>query len=282
MTPSQEGALALFHEESCAPDPDCFVDVTLGGYPDTTNNVLCGEVADFSQFVSAIDLANAPLQPDSFTFSHVAGAWSALTEIDAEWSGAMQNPSGMPLGGYSVEFDRVSGTRPDNGIDVTQDTDPHSTTSATLGDGHWYFHLRTCDTGAFCNDALHFGPFGIDQSAPIWTAAPTTLSHPSSDPVIEVAWSSAVDPFAGVAGYAWQFDSNPAWSCDQVQDGDDTVLEASSDPLPFGDHYFHVCAVDVLGHWSDTNTLGPIAIVPPIFVDGFESGDTSAWSLTVP
>ena len=53
--------------------------------------------------------------------------------------------------------------------------------------------------------------------------------------------------------------------------------------LPAGAWYVHVCAADNAGNWSSASAIGPFVILPgAIFVDGFESGDTSAWSAAVP
>jgi len=45
--------------------------------------------------------------------------------------------------------------------------------------------------------------------------------------------------------------------------------------------YLHLCAVDNLGQWGAVVSSGPYPICP-LFADDYESGDTSAWSVTVP
>ncbi len=98
--------------------------------------------------------------------SHTVSTWSNANQVTVEWSGAADSGS-AGLVGYSVLFDTSPTTTPDDTVDVAHTSDPHSTTSAALGEGnsHW-FHLRTCDGAGNCTSTVHVGPFWIDTSPP--------------------------------------------------------------------------------------------------------------------
>jgi len=63
---------------------------------------------------------------------------------------------------------------------------------------------------------------------------------------------------------------------DEVYNGGSST---ASLPIVPGVHSIVATATDAAGNTSE---FSPPAAVPPIFSDGFESGDTSAWSVTVP
>ena len=77
---------------------------------------------------------------------------------------------------------------------------------------------------------------------------------------ITVTWGNSTDVLSNVSGYAWEFNQNPTWTCDQVLDGNATVTSATSPPLANGTWYFHVCSVDTLGNWS-APTNSPAIVV---------------------
>ncbi len=296
LSAAQESNLKLLHEQadpSCDPPGSvCFVDVTSAGQPDTAANELCGEVTSFSQFFAAIDLATAPFNPTAEA-SQTPGTWQDATSLSTTWSGAAANPSGGALAGYSVSFTAAAPALPDQVIDVPHGADPHGAASGPLGEGRWYFNLRTCDVNGFCAAAVGIGPFGLDRSAPSWPIDPLSSSHsdvPQGEGTIDVAWQGAIDPFSGVAGYAWEITpSSEGWTCDQVIDGGADVLDTSV-TVSAGEWTFHVCAVDTVGHWSAVTSLGPLAVASTcvtdpaacLFTDGFESGNLEAWTSHTP
>ena len=210
--------------------------------------------------------AAAPANPILTSPTHTPGVWSQAGQVDVRWSGAADEVGGAGVAGYSTVFDAIAGTTPDATIEVAHGTDPHSFTSASLADGgSYYFHLRTCDFAQNCSGPVHLGPFRIDRTAPSVVGNLTSPSHaigvPSSDPTVDVTWSAATDASSGVDGYAFAFDGNVAWTCDQVKDAEETAAGTSSPPLAGGAWYFHACTRDNAGNWSSVVTSGPYSII---------------------
>ncbi len=107
--------------------------------------------------------ATPPTNPTSFTSSHTQYAWSNDRTVYESWSGAADNLSGVK--GYACVWDQNSTTIPTKIINVT----PNSTTSPTLTDGQWYFHLITCDSatpGNWSTSTVHIAGYYIDGTAP--------------------------------------------------------------------------------------------------------------------
>jgi N-acetylneuraminic acid mutarotase len=206
--------------------------------------------------------AAAPTEPTVVSTTHTIGGWGTVPVIGMQWSGASDAGSG--LAGYSVQFDHGATAAPDWSVDVVHGADPQTLGSPSLGEGAWYFHLRTCDLAGNCGAALHRGPYGIDSTAP---SAPGSLASPShtvgvasGDPTIEVTWTAATDAASGVNGYAVLFDANPTAACDQVVDQNGAATGATSNPLASGTWYAHVCAVDTAGNWGTVAHAGPYTI----------------------
>ena len=199
------------------------------------------------------------------------------------WSGASDG-AGSGLAGYSVLFDTNPLTEPDTAADVLHSSDPHSASAGLPdGDANW-FHLRTCDLAGNCASGVHLGPYWIDTTAP---AGPTNLvstSHTpgvdSDDRSVDMAWTAATDSASGLDGYGWAVTGSPTWTCDQVKDLEQGAATSTTPDLADGVWWFHLCAADNLGNWGAVASAGPYTI-GFVFVDGFESGDTSAWSSTV-
>ncbi len=204
-----------------------------------------------------------PSNPAVSSLTHVAGAWSPLSTVGMEWSGA-SDTGGSDVAGYSVLFDLAPTSVPDTAVDVPHAADPHAASSDPLPSGGHYFHLRTCDAAGNCTAAVHLGPFLVDTSAPVAASDLTSSSHPVGVPVdeaiIAVSWNPAVDAESGVAGYASAFDAADSWACDQSQDLAATATGVSSPALSSGSWYFHLCAVDLVGNWSEVATAGPFVV----------------------
>jgi hypothetical protein len=226
---------------------------------------------------------DAPSGPTTVaSTTHTIGAWSTDSTISVSWSGADTGARGNPLAGYSVLFDTLPGGDPDTAIEVAQTSDPH-TVSTTLADSAaTYFHLRACDIRQGCSAPVHLGPFAIDSTPPSAVPALTSTSHEvgivSSDRTIDTTWDAATDNLSGVSGYAYELSSEGSWSCDGIID---TSTLSSTSEMATGSWYWHICAVDTAGNWGPVQSIGPFLLTNQIFADGFESGDTIAWSRSI-
>lgn len=219
-----------------------------------------------------------PVNPMLSSPSHEAEAWSSNPEIEVEWSGAVdRDPTGESFGsgvaGYSIAFSDSSDTSVDEFIDVPHGTDPHSVISDLLPDSqsHW-FHLRTCDNAGNCSERVSAGPYWIDATAPDGPFDLASSTHVPGDPsipdnVIEVSWTSAVDPpsgpdevASGLAGYSYVFNQSPSAGPNPVQDLPFDATTISSETLGDGLWWFHVRAIDVAGNVGQPQTIGPFAV----------------------
>ena len=108
--------------------------------------------------------------------------WSTDTTVAASSTGATDSRSGVD--GYSIDWSQQPSTVPDS----VKDTTGSSSTSAPLGDGQWWFHLRTRDNAGNWSGAVHLGPFRIDTTPPS-NPSVTSPSHVpgqwSNDPTVE-------------------------------------------------------------------------------------------------
>lgn len=97
------------------------------------------------------------------------------------------------IAGYSYIWDPL----PSHYVDLTiEGTDPYASHSS-LDDGWWYLHVRAIDHAGNGGDIAHFGPFGVDTTAPTcWLNAPR---YANSDTCL-VEWT-AYDADSGVASY---------------------------------------------------------------------------------
>jgi len=217
--------------------------------------------------------------------SHTPGAWSRERVVEVTWSGASDS-GGSGVVGYSLVFDEWPATLPDETVDIFHSVDPHASSSDALADGssHW-FHLRTCDGAGNCSLAVHLGPFWVDGTPPL-AAELSSPSHEvgmaSADQTVELVWVPDAGDLSGIDGYGMELSGAAVWQCDGVKDEEETTTSLTTEPLPAGSWFFHHCTVDNAGNWSAVSSIGPFVIVPGLlFADGFESGDTSAWSATV-
>ncbi|MCP4895549.1 MAG: hypothetical protein GY906_01130, partial [bacterium] len=134
--------------------------------------------------------------------------------------------------------------------------------------------------------ASHIAKWVCDKEPPGTVSDLFSPSHPLSTPTanetIDMTWTAATDN-VGVVGYGYEFSASSSWTCDQAQDTAGT--SATSLPLSDGAWYFHICAADDVGNWGAVISAGRYWVDMTgsiVFLDGFESGDTSAWSSTVP
>ncbi len=134
-----------------------------------------------------------PTAPTGYNATPAANAWSNDNTVQVSWTGTTH--SSCRIAGYSLAWDGAPTTLPD----TTRDTAASSTTSAPLGDGLWFLHVRTQDAwGSWSPSALHAGPFQID------TLAPTSAANaPAADQGENVSFTGRhrQDTLSGVASF---------------------------------------------------------------------------------
>ena len=188
--------------------------------------------------------------------SHIPGAWSNDPTVELAWSGATDAHSGVD--GFSYAWTPQAATLPDDAKDAEETA--ASTTSPTLADGDWWFHLRTRDNAGNWSSAVHIGPFRID------TVAPTnpTVTSPSHDigswsnkPSVVVRW----DGGAGES-YSVEWSASESTEPDAVAEGTATQSESVR---PDGASWFHLRTRTEAGAWSHASHIGPFLIdtAPP-------------------
>jgi subtilisin family serine protease len=191
----------------------------------------------------------APANPTVASFSHTVNAWSNDATVELSWTGAADGASGVD--GYSYQWSQSASTVPDQLKDSTP-------TNLPLGEGSWWFHLRTVDAAGNWSGAVHLGPFRID------TVSPTnpTLASPghavdawSNDPTVELMWPGAADEGSGVDGYSYLWSPSPSTLPDETKDS-----SPASGALADGDWWFHLRTRDNAGNWSGAVHLGPFRI----------------------
>lgn len=214
--------------------------------------------------------ATPPSNPSVTSPSHTPGQWSNDPTVDATWSGASDGASGVD--GYSIEWSPQASTVPD----TVKDTAGSSTTSQTLPDGDWWFHLRTRDNAGNWSSAVHLGPFRIDTVAPTnpTLSSPShTVGEPSHDNTVEVEWTSLTQ----ADGYSYEWSQNPQTQPDEVADAGGTTTSATSDPLNDGGWWFHL-RTRVGPNWSHESHIGPFLIdttAPVTTITAGPSGTTT-------
>jgi len=93
---------------------------------------------------------------------HKLRKWSRDRRITMSWTAGADGGSGVD--GFSFAFNHGSSTLPN----ATKDTEQgeRKATSAKLGTGKWWFHLRTVDNVGNWADAVNRGPYFIDVTRP--------------------------------------------------------------------------------------------------------------------
>ena len=111
----------------------------------------------------------------------------------------------------------------------------------------------------------------VDSTPP---EAPADLSAQAITPFeVDLGWTAPSDN-TGVTGYRLYRDGSPVKSLGTTTACTDPVLGGST-------HSYEVTALDVAGNESPRSAAVTITTPPPpspVFADGFESGDLSAWS----
>lgn len=126
-----------------------------------------------TQGASNVADTGIPADPTGFITSHTPGEASIDPSMSVSWpdeeqdGGAYDGKSGVA--GYSVSWDMIQDSVPDETLDITADDETASSFTADQ-DGDWWFHLRTRDNAGNWTSTVHVGPFTIDRVAP---SAPT-------------------------------------------------------------------------------------------------------------
>jgi hypothetical protein len=188
------------------------------------------------------------------TPSHTPDGWSNDPTVDVTWSGATDPHSGVD--GLSYEWTQSAATTPDMAKDAEETAT--ATTSPALGDGDWWFHLRTRDNAGNWSGAVHRGPFRIDTAAPtnpILSSPTHTLGAWSSEKTAVIEWDSAPE----VDGYSYEWSQSAATDPDDVKDAEASTTSVAS-ARPDGSWWFHLRTLTDTGAWSHPAHVGPFLI----------------------
>jgi predicted GH43/DUF377 family glycosyl hydrolase len=225
-----------------------------------------------------------PTNPTVTSSTHTTGVWSNLSICEVNWTGADGSISG--LDGYSYIWDNIPATVPD----AIQNCNASviNLSSPGLADGTWYFHIRSLDqAGNWATGAAHFGPLEVDATPPfnpLDIASSHVPSQWSNDDTVDVQWSGFNGAICGVAGFSYDWDTNPDTVPDASVVCNESVTSATSPDLADGaSHYFHIRTVDNAGNWNASAVhFGPLWIdsTPPANVVALTSGSHSLrkWS----
>ncbi|MEO8196995.1 MAG: beta-propeller fold lactonase family protein [Thermoanaerobaculia bacterium] len=165
--------------------------------------------------------------------SHVlAPALNTDRTIDMSWSVASDNLSGVD--GYSFYFDNLAAATCDQVKDAEETT--LATTSATLDDGSWYFHLCTRDNAGNWSASATAGPYIIEAAPPqaiaIETVADTddgalTAGEQTVTPITQIVVTFS-EPVADPVGNSDPDDvTNPA-NYQLIRPGPDGIFQTAS------------------------------------------------------
>ena len=93
---------------------------------------------------------------------HSVGKWSRDRTITMAFNAGSDGGSGVD--GFSRSWTRSSGSLPNAAKDLEQGA--RRTASSRLGNGRWFFHLRTVDNVGNWTSTAHRGPYLIDGTKP--------------------------------------------------------------------------------------------------------------------
>lgn len=202
-----------------------------------------GNVGTSPNYTVLIDTVPPPNPASLFSPSHSVAAWSNNNRVTAQWSGAVDDRSG--IAGYSYEWSQSPTTLPGPWVDSSSVV----VTSSALADANnWYFHLRAIDVaGNAATSALHLGPFYIDTTPPnSWM---TALAAEQDQRTFGVSWGASSGAGSPIVNYTLtvgdQYDGGVTlntWLSDTTLSSDSYTGQRSHT------YYFHVQARDEAGN----------------------------------
>jgi hypothetical protein len=186
----------------------------------------------------------------SLAASHAVSNWSRDNTVDITWPVATDAVSGVD--GFSYQWDGDPAGTPDLVKDAEEGGG--GTTSPPLGDGAWYFHLRTADNAGNWSGVLHAGPFLIDANASTAVAVGgSTLLRPFNlTRLLPISWSGG-DDASGIANYDIQYRAAAyagAFGTPVLWQSATTATSASFTGSPGSTYCFSGRAADVVGNLS--------------------------------
>ncbi len=125
-------------------------------------------------------LAAAPSAPTGVgSTTHTAGVTSTKNKISISWTTAVAVDD--ILSGYATVWDHSATT--DLVITKTLSAAATSTTSPSLSDGTWYFHIKAVDAGGEYSTVVTVGPYTIDTVPAVSAISPATGSNGTTQSV---------------------------------------------------------------------------------------------------
>ncbi|HEV2889616.1 MAG TPA: DNRLRE domain-containing protein [Frankiaceae bacterium] len=177
---------------------------------------------------------------------HTPNLPSADATISFSWGAATDTPSGVA--GYSWVVNNSAAAA----ADATIETTATSATTASLGDGTWWVHVRAVDRAGNYGPDVATGPFPVDGAGPLAPIV-SSLTHAenawASARSATFSWTTPTDATA-VTGFSVSFDATATSDPDTVVD---TVLRTWTQAnITDGEHWLHVRGVDAAGNWGAT------------------------------
>ena len=91
------------------------------------------------------------------------------------------------------------------------------------------------------------------------------MGVPSSEHIIDMTWTAAVDKgkeLSGLDDYGYIFNNTATETCTKTKNLEETATSVSSGVLADGDWWFHICPVDNAG--NNTVAVGPFTLVTAV------------------
>ena len=183
-----------------------------------------------------------PTDPTVSSTSHTVSVASDDPTVDLTFSGATDSLSGVD--GFSYQWSTSPSTLPDTTKEAEETAT--GTTSPSLADGSWYFHLRTRDNAGNWTSTVHLGPFVIEtgnvDNDPPETSIDSGPSGPTNDPTPTFVFSSDEPDSTFECRFSGSFDpcSGPG------------ATHTPATPLADGVYTFEVRATDLSNNTDDT------------------------------
>jgi hypothetical protein len=189
--------------------------------------------------------------------THTANSWSNDTTITYTWTAATDAISG--LDGYGI-YTAASASMPG----TTKDIEQVVSYAETLGEGSWYFNIRSVDNSGNWDDAYaSTGPFKIDTTNPLGPSNLASSTHvanvPSCSTTVVMVWTGAADTGSGLAGYLGVWDTFPATNpvgATNIAAG--SLGHAENIGSSASPRWFHLRAKDLAGNYGTTQHFGPV------------------------